>query len=300
LQRELTDKLFQRFNYSEDPKNLSLEDFKRRYTSGLEKIRFDKMYNNFYDRWNISVFDIEKIPNESNNLGIKSLEYIYISENTEMALNYSGMGYDIGLLESIKRKEIRIESFEYDGKKYHAKESEKLQENLMKIHKNLFEKLKRLDIQIYQFFLLNAKLKGEESELKEKYRGYFKIIDNDKDNIELYFDMINSMQFISKFLNYEKIKKNMAEFKTKEKKFKAKCENLIKDEICSNSMSAERIRKVENYLSKDWEYFKHPNYNDEAIKILEESIYNFYEISSRLPTIYLKDLLDYQISLLSD
>ena len=76
LQRELTDKLFQRFNYSEDPKNLSLEDFQHRYISGLEKIRFDKKYNYFYNTRNTSVFDIDKITEVSDDLVTTNIEDI--------------------------------------------------------------------------------------------------------------------------------------------------------------------------------------------------------------------------------
>ena len=209
------------------------------------------------------------------------------------------MEYDIGLLESINRKEIRIESFEYDGKKYHAKGSKTLLENLLKTHKDLFDELNKLDIQIYNFFLCKVQNTGEEITLKEKYKNYFDIVNEDKNNLEIYLDMIKSMQFISQFQSYSTIEENMSEFKEKEKIFREKFENIINNEICRHSFDPEKIRKVEKYLSKDWEYFKKPNYDDEALSVLEESIYLFYNIGSQTPAAVLKDLLDYQIFLIS-
>lgn len=299
LQMELTDKLFQRFKYSEKPKNLNLEDFQHRYISGLEKIRFDKKYNYFYNTRNTSAFDIDKITEVSDDLVINNIEDIYTSENLELALNYSGMEYDIGLLESINRKEIRTDSFEYDGKKYHAKESKTLLENLLKTHKDLFDKLNKLDIQIYKFFLCKVQNTGDEITLKKKYKNYFDVVNEDKNNLEMYLDMIKSMQFISQFQSYSTIEENMSEFKEKEKIFREKFGSIINNESCRHSFDPEKIRKVEKYLSKDWEYFKKPNYDDEALSVLEESIYLFYNICSQTPAAVLKDLLDYQIFVIS-
>jgi len=299
LQQELTNKLFNKFNYSEEPNHLSLADFQQRYTSGLKKIKFDKMYNYFYNTRNISVFEIDKITIDNDDSVINNIENIYTSENLELALNYSGMEYDISLLESISRKEIRTDSFEYNGEKYHAKESKTLLEKLLTTHKDLFDKLNKLDIYIYKFFLNKAKLKSEENKLKEKYKNFFKVVNDDKDNLDLYLDMIKSMQFISQFRSYDKIEENMVEFKEKEKIFREKFITIINNESCRRSFDAEKIRKVEKYLSKDWEYFKRPNYNDEALSVLEESIYLFYDICSQTPSAVLKELLDYQITLLN-
>ncbi|MBT8388014.1 MAG: hypothetical protein KJO12_11435, partial [Ignavibacteria bacterium] len=139
----------------------------------------------------------------------------------------------------------------------------------------------------------------EEITLRKKYKNYFYVVNEDKNNLEMYLDMIKSIQFISQYQSYSTIEENMSKFKEKEKIFREKFENIIKNEICRHSFDPEKIRKVEKYLSKDWEYFNNPNYDDEALSVLEENIYLFYSIGSQTPAAVLKDLLDYQIFLIS-
>jgi Zn-dependent protease with chaperone function len=279
--------------------NLSLEKFQQKYTAELEKFRFDKKYNYYYNTRNISVFDFDAVTKESFESVFSDIKEVYTSDNLELILVYSGMENDIKLLESIDRKEIRIDSFEYDGEKYHAKGSKKVLEKLLEQHKKMFEKLNSLDMNIFKFFLHKAQIKGEENILKEKYKVYFNVVKEDKENLELYLDMINSIQFIAQFQSFSSIEENMAEFKEKEKIFRKKFGSFINDEHYKHIIDAEKIGKIEKYLSKEWKYFEEPNYNEEALSVLEESIYLFYSICSRAPSAALKKLLDYQISLVS-
>ena len=86
----------------------------------------------------------------------------------------------------------------------------------------------------------------------------------------------------------------------KEKKFKEKLEQLLSNEFYKPLIDKEKKDKIEKYISKDWIYFKEKKYDEEAIAVLEESIYLYYSIFSKAPFTALKDLLDYQITLLDN
>ena len=300
LERKLTNKLFQRFQYSEETTNLNLQEFEKRYYLETEKYKFDKRYNSFYNTKNISVFDIKIVAETSDESNFKDISEIYSSANLEMILECSGLLNDIKLLESIDRKEIRTDSFEYDGKKYHASESKKLLNKLVEQHKTLFERVTKLDIDIYKFFLGKAKNLGLEKTFTEKYKLYFKLVKEDKDNLQLYLDMISSIQFIAQFRSFGSIEQNIKELHKKEEKFKEKLEQLLSNEFYKPLIDKEKKEKIEKYISKDWIYFKEKKYDEEAIAVLEESIYLYYSICSKAPFSALKDLLDYQITLLDD
>jgi hypothetical protein len=298
LQIELTKKLFQGFQYTEEAKNLSFQEFRERYLKETEKFKFDKRYNSFYNTKDILEFDIDKVSEEKDESNFKDFDEIYTSKNLEMILEYSGLGNDIGFLESINRKEFRTDSFEYDGEKYHSKESKELLNRLTEQHKKIFEEVNTLDINIYKFFLNQARSVGRANIFKEKYKLYFKLVKEDKENLDLYLDMINSLQFIVGFRSFSSIEQNMIELKKKEKLFKEKLESILNYDFYNSLIDDVKKEKIEKYLSKDWVYFKQPNYNDEAIAILEESIFLYYSICSKAPFTALKNLLDYQITLL--
>ena len=298
LERKLTDKLFQGFQYSEETTILNLQEFEKRYYTETDKYKFDKRYNSFYNTKNISVFDIEKVTETLDEPDFKDINEIYSAENLEMVLECSGLLYDIKLLESIDKKEIRTDSFEYDGKKYHANESKKLLNKLIELHKTLFERVAKLDINIYKFFLCKAKNLGLEKTFIEKYTLYFKLVKEDKDNLQLYLDMISSIQFITQFRSFGSIVQNVKELNKKEERFKEKLGQILNNDFYTPLIDNEKKEKIKKYLSKEWIYFKQPEYNEEAIAVLEESIYFYYSIVSKAPFTALKDLLDYQITLL--
>jgi Zn-dependent protease with chaperone function len=298
VQIELTNKLFKMFSYSEEPKNLSLQEFWERYDQELARYKFDKRYNYFYNTKDISEFDIDKVTENDSKSIFSDFQEIYTSENVELVLKFTGLGNDIKMLESIERKEISTDSFEYDGEKYHAKESKGLIEKLMREHKDLFDAVKNLDMNIYKFFFSKAYKVGLQDEFKKKYKMYFDILKKDKENLQLYLDMIMSMQFMIQFRSYDNIKKHIAELKKKETLFRERFESILKNDFYETLIENDKREKIEKYLSKDWIYFKQPDYDSEALSMLEESIYLFYSICSRAPFAALVALLDFQIKLM--
>jgi Zn-dependent protease with chaperone function len=299
LQKKLTEKLFQYWQYPETPEILDLEGFKIRFQEQIDKYAFDEKYNHFYDLRDISVFKIAHPSEYEADLRFINFEDIYTDDNVELVQEYSGLYDDIKTLESIDRKEIRIESFEYDGVKYHRNDSNDLLNELIEKHKEKFNEINELDIQIFNFFRKKAKLINEEEELIRIYEDYFFVINEDKENLKLYLDMIEAIQFISRFLSFGTIERYMTELKEKEKLFKEKVNQLINDERYNSFIEANNMEKLKEYASKEWVYFEEPNYDDEAISVLEETLYLFSYIYSRAPGLSLKVLLDYQLKLLT-
>jgi hypothetical protein len=183
--------------------------------------------------------------------------------------------------------------------KYHRNDSNDLLNELIEKHKEKFNEINELDIQIFNFFRKKAKLINEEEELIRIYEDYFFVINEDKENLKLYLDMIEAIQFISRFLSFGTIERYMTELKEKEKLFKEKVNQLINDERYNSFIEANNMEKLKEYASKEWVYFEEPNYDDEAISVLEETLYLFSYIYSRAPGLSLKVLLDYQLKLLT-
>ncbi|MCW8961761.1 MAG: M48 family metallopeptidase, partial [Ignavibacteriaceae bacterium] len=275
LQKKLTEKLFRNWQYSDTPVILDFKAFKKRYSEEVHKYRFDKKYNHFYELRDISVFDIKQAIETSNQEEFKEFEEIFTDKNVDLVHQFSGLDRDLKTLESITKKEIAADSFDYDGVKYQSEESNELLEELKKRHEVLHKEINNLDIKIFKFYLNLAKVSGHNEELLKCYEDYFYLLREDKENLKIYLDLINSMQFIWRVTSFSQIRNKMITLKEKEADFGSKLKKILKDERYISFIAEEKGIKLEEYLSKDWQYFTEPKYNDEALAKLEEALFLF-------------------------
>ncbi|NWG29724.1 MAG: M48 family metalloprotease [Ignavibacteriaceae bacterium] len=300
IQKELTEKLFRNWQFSESPVNLSLEEFIQKYSEDLDKHSFDKKYNYFYDNRGISGFDIKLAIEKVNENNFNDFNEVYSEANVNFIQQFSGLDYDIKTIESISKSEWKIESFEYDGVKYKTKESHQLLDKLLKEHEIIYKKVNKLDIKIFKYFFKLSKMVERDSELLKYYETYFYLVREDKSNLQVYLDLIDSMQFIYKVHSFNQIRIKMEQMQSKESVFRERMRKLLTDENYKSIINTEQIEKFKQYLGKDWSYFSEQKYDQEALKVLEEAIYQFYELCSRAPFFALKKLLDFQIEILGN
>jgi Zn-dependent protease with chaperone function len=297
IQKEITAKLFRNWQFSESPANLTLEEFVQKYSDDLDKNSFNKKYSYFYDNRGISNFDVNIAIEKVDENNFNNFSEVYSEANVNFIYQFSGIDYDIKTIDSISKGEWKIESFEYDGIKYQTKESKQLLDKLLKQHESLYQKVNEIDIEIFKYFFRLSKLVGRDSELVKSYETYFYFVKEDKSNLQIYLDLINSMQFIYRINSFNQIRIKLEEMHCKESVFRERMEKLLDDENYQSILNAEQREKFTNYLEKEWTYFDGQNYNQEELKILEEAIYQFYELCSRAPFYALKKLLDFQIEL---
>lgn len=300
IQKEVTRKLFRNWQFSESPTNLTIEEFIQKYSDELDKHSFNKKYNYFYDNRSISSFDIKLTVDELNDNNFNDFREAYSNANVNFIYQFSGLDYDIKTIENISKGEWKIESFEYDGIKYKTKESKQLLNKLLKQHETLYKQVNELDIRIFKFFFNLSKLVGKESELVKYYETYFYFVNEDKSNLQIYLDLIDSMQFIYRIHSFNQIRIKLEEMQNKESVFRERMKKILDDENYQSILSTEQKEKFTKYLEKEWSYFREQKYDQEELKILEEAIYQFYELCSRAPFYALKKMLDFQIELVEN
>jgi Zn-dependent protease with chaperone function len=300
VQKILSEKLFRYWQYQETPVNLSLEEFKERYLEDSDKHTFSKEYNHFYEFRNISHFELKKVFDSKQINGFNDFAEIYTDDNVDFILQFSGLDMDLKTVESISKKEIPIDSFEYDGIKYNSEQSKELLDELVKQHESLYKQVNELDINIFIFFYRLGKLSRKHEELVKNYETYFYFLTEDKSNLQIYLDLINSMQFIYRVHSFNKIAIKLEDMQEKENIFRERIQHILNDPNYQSIITEEQKEKLNTYLSKEWTYFDNQEYDQEALKVLEEAIYQFYEFCSRAPFYALKKLLDFQIEILEN
>jgi hypothetical protein len=145
-----------------------------------------------------------------------------------------------------------------------------------------------------------GKLSGKHEELVKYYETYFYFLEEDKSNLKIYLDLINSMQFIYRVHSFNQIEIKLEEMGEKEDIFRERMSNILNDINYQSIVTEEQKAKFNKYLEKEWSYFENPKYDQKALKVLEEAIFQFYELCSRAPFYALKKLLDFQIEILGN
>lgn len=298
IQKTLTEKLFRYWQFQETPVNLTHEEFKEKYNEDADKHTFSRKYNHFYEFKDISRFDLNLTIDRQGENSFGDFSEIYTDNNVDFIRQFSGLDMDLKTVESISKKEIPIDSFEYDGIKYQSEQSKELLHKLIKQHEVMYKEVNELDKNIFIFFYKLGKSSGRQEELTKFYETYFYFLNEDKSNLQIYLDLINSMQFIYRVHSFNQIRIKLEEMEIKEEVFRERMENILNDENYQSIITSEQSEKFEKFLEKNWTYFNNQNYDQDSLKVLEEVIYQFYEICSKAPFYALKKLLDFQIEML--
>ena len=298
LQKEISEKLFRNWQFAETPVDLSYSEFEEMYIDEINKHSYDQRYSYFYEYRNISRFDLKSVSEDREISDFQKFDEIYTDQNLNLIYLFTGLTVDIRTIDSIAKGEFKIDIFEYDGKKYKANESAELCDKLKKEHEDLYQEITSLDKKIFKFFHSLAKSTEDKTELIKHYETYFYLIEQDKDNLKVYLDLIGAIQFIYFVHTFSQIESKMISMREKENVLKERIKKILDDQNYARLMSEMQRQKFQAFVEQKLTYFENQKYNSEALKMLQEIIYEFYEVCSRAPFYSLKRLLDFQIKIL--
>ena len=300
LQKEITEKLFRNWQFSETPINISQSEFEEKYMGDIQKNLYDERYGYFYEYRSISRFEINTIIENQDYNVFKNIEEIFTEKNLDIIHQFTGLTNDISTLDSICKGEFEIDIFEYDGVKYKSKESDRLLDKLKKDHEETYKIIVELDKKIFKYFYSVASLLKKEKQLIEHYENYFYLVDEDKKNLQAYLDMIAAIQFVYTIHSFGQIETKMREMRQKEDVFRDRIKTILNDENYSELIPDAQRERLSKYSARNLIYFANQEYNSESLNILQEAIFEFYEVCSRAPFNGLKKLLDFQIKILDE
>ena len=294
-QEEITTKIFEKFEYKETPVKQSFEDFQLEFKQRFDRNTFAKVFNGYYDDKNPIPFDLnEKIVASSGELND-------LFNDEKIHLNYTALALqnDIETIKQIAYKTVRLKSFDYDGKKYTQKESNTLIINLQKKLDDLTNIILKQDKDIYSFFTKLEEKSAKPEKLKQLYYNLFKY-DQDFDKKNKIIETLNEkLQFISYTNIPEDIISNFRAVKPLEKELKLNIQELMSTIDFDETLNTTIQENLEQYLSKDWQYFAGENYYNQTLDIFFNAINNYAYLLSRGYFLTKKELLDYKVDLLN-
>jgi len=90
-------------------------------------------------------------------------------------------------------------------------------------------------------------------------------VNEDKSNLQIYLDLIDSMQFIYRIHSFNQIRIKLEEMQSKESVFRERMNKILDDENYQSILTIEQKEKFAKYLKKDLSYFDGQKYNQEEL-----------------------------------
>lgn len=295
LQERMNHLIFSNVKYEKAPELLDAETFRDVYLKDNAVNSFDEQYNNYYDSREISTFDIAMMEQYKPAVNYSSIREIYSTQNGDLLYLANGMAYDMQLLEAIKNDQIRVNNFEYDGKKYQAYRSYEvylnLKDELEKINKDLDQR----DRDICFFFWQKAREKHTEGLLQQRYEAYFSQLKQQERDRHLFESILTELQKSHTTLPFHEIELFMQEVYRLEKEIKERIAELIATQL--DGISDEDRLQLQSYIKENRKYFNGKAYDEPALEHLYKSLNAYIRMSGLLFFNRKKELLDYQLSL---
>ncbi|RNL88673.1 hypothetical protein ED312_07740 [Sinomicrobium pectinilyticum] len=298
VQEMLTEKIFADVPDDKELTAFPLQDFKTEFVKKYEQGVFDKVYNSYYDNKNpekITQEEMAEVRDEHNELKLSEL---FSKDKVDRVYTSIALQNDINTLSAIGKKEIRIKSFDYDGKRYRWKEGKALAGHLEKELEAIKEKIRENDRDIFHYFKKLESESGREERLEVLYNELYRLDEDYDRKFNLYMKLSEGTQFISFTTPFEEIKRNFQELEDTEKAFKEAIRPLLSRENISKEITGDMRENFERYLSGKPEYFRNNAYQEDNLTVLFTALGDFYYLISSEFFLQKKELLDYQAALL--
>ena len=294
LQKQITERVYRDVKFESNPTTLDLPSFLNLFSGDVEKYELNKAYKGFFNFRNISSVNLKNLAESSHN---DNLDTLLNDENLNLPFVIEGLKSDIQNLDSIRLGDIPVKTFEFDGKKYKRRDAAlliaQLQEELSKTEKQLIA----VDTALIGFFFNSAKKVGQEERLRERYSEMFQVTESAEGDVKRYNQIMEDISPIyHNNLPVTDIKIILTKVKNTEMEIKDRLRDLYNSPTAASFINDSERKTIDEYLSTSHEYFRDPNFNNEALLLFNQSmnIYNtvVFERSFALK----KSLLDWQLS----
>jgi len=300
LQGELTAILYKNVPVEMKEHKINEKEFSEKYLDEIITYRLPQEYKGFYDNRQISDMDPDAVflPDYKGEINSSEMEKLFSPENLSLPKHIVTNQGDAGLLQGIINKQIDTKTFDYDGEKFERSAAPELLEKLNKETEQLVKELKALDERIVSFFAKASRNKGNEGELKKKYKEHF---ENRKKAEQFLVTAQKIVDTLSPLLRGEQVSiesaNTMASFLRREgNEIKPLLSLWVNNGLFDSDTSLKE--KVERFVAADYQYFADDSFFDSELG-------DIYSLANETATclgdfqfLNFKKILEYQLALL--
>ena len=297
IQEKLTHRMFKEVRYTGQVSLMDFESFQKAYEEDFRKNTFSKLYNGYYDHKNPNHFEVGAIQSADDEL---TLAELFSDQKVDLIYTSIALQNDIETLAQISNKSFPVKTFDYDGKKYRRKESQKLVSQLSLELEQVNGQIAEHDLRIFTFFRKQEQEQHGTDQLDELYREYFAFDKVFDEKYEVYTKLSKELEFVSATTPFDEIRANFRRILPLEEQLKEEIKVLLEDSSYEAEITKDTKESFDRYLSKQWKYFGNETYFDENLEVLFTAMNNYAYLMSRGYFLLKKKLLNYQTSLVKE
>ncbi|MDF2517658.1 MAG: hypothetical protein K0R59_2954 [Sphingobacterium sp.] len=295
---QISDKLFSNIQYQQAPAVFELQTFKDNFESQINRYTINPKFNDFYD-YNNPILQGDQLPVEEH-IGL-TFDELFADDRIDLFYELNSLKNDKYVVEAIHKGEIKLKTFDYDGKKYRDIDADEL---LLKIDNDIQDITRQVDgynHQIHHYFLHLSIAQNRKEEFDRKYYDFAAFHKTFDESQAIYDDMNENTAFLAQTLPFGEIEARVSDLKRRETVFKNKLSKLLslQDNI-QPPMDATLLATLNKYIATDLMYFNVDQYKEENLQILLQAIASY---KSLLDDIYFskkKTYLDFILLLEKD
>lgn len=296
-QSQISQKLFLNIKYETAPVAEDLDIFITSLCNEYEENKFPEIFNNYYDNHNVEPFDLEKAIESTN--PIHATDSFFNNKKTELVYVRNSMLNDSQTLKSIAENNYDLKTFDYDGKKYKAKNALEINDLVEKEIEANKQIIQSNDIEAFRYFYNQALKTAENETLLKYYSDYFEIDRLYDEKIKSYSEMYNEFAFAYEVLNEDIIRSKMNLFFLTEKKFKEEIRMLLADDFFKETIDDEAFKELDFFTNNSLNYFESGLYIEKNIEIKDKVLFHYMNVLQKSYFFRKKRLLDFKIKYLS-
>ena len=267
---QISNKLFSNIQYQQAPAVFELQTFKDNFESQINRYTINPKFNDFYD-YNNPILQGDQLAAEER-IGL-TFDELFADDRIDLFYELNSLKHDKYVVEAIHKGEIKLKTFDYDGKKYRDIDADEL---LLKIDNDIQDITRQVDgynHQIHHYFLQLSIAQNRKEEFDRKYYDFAAFHKTFDESQAIYDDMNENTAFLAQTLPFGEIEARVSDLKRRETVFKNKLSKLLslQDNI-QPPMDATLLATLNKYIATDLLYFNVDQYKEENLQILLQAI----------------------------
>jgi Zn-dependent protease with chaperone function len=264
LQETITENLYRNVPEADSLVKIDAAHFEEVFNAERESAKLPDLFKGFYDKRfiNVEQWDFNSLVNEP---AVKSFDELFNEENGQLQASITSNENDKAIVTAIIDKQIDVKSFDFDGSKYDAADSELVLKQLETEIAGQIEKQQLLDRDAFLFFYHYAA--SSKASLVENYMHYQVLYNRYREFEERANKVIETIRpFYAGENRIETIKAIIAQLKAvEEKKLKGFYKMLLQENILIEGGDTKLAEKLAAFTDKDYEYFVFDSFIDHEL-----------------------------------
>ena len=269
--------------------NWDTNQFKDAYIRDFNKNSFDEYYNDFYNLNSPTNFDFSKVDFNANTTGSNMF---FTDDDTELSYELNGIRQDLAILEAIQRNEIKLKTFDYDGKKHKKQETKDLIPQLKLAETQKDEELKSINLKIFEHYFQKAKSVNREFDFRQTHDTLREFESQLNHQVNFNQQVYDKLAFLSQTLEFTDIFKNLDNFKPTEKELKEEIKTLVRFPGMKEHIHVDSQSQLNTFLEKEMVYFDHGTYLDDELQALSTAVRLYIPLIDKRLFLQKKIILD--------